>query len=316
MAVTPMQRKARNSFLLGMIITLLIAAVIVAFLMIQLNKTNEEITAMKARQKDTYIITADIKSGGEIIFGENVSIQKVDMASIPENVITTEDFDEIQFDTSEDGTNQKKYKVISKIDLKTGTVLTSDMIARDGEVTSDLRTQEYNMILIPTQLETGEYVDIRLRTPTGADYVVVSRKKITIPTISEVPSASSVLMNLNESEIEAMSSAIVEAYIMQGSILYATRYVDPGLQDSIIPTYVPNDAVINAMNQNPNIVQEAKNELITRYNSARDAVRGELNSSLDQYSEDRLDNIEQGVEEQITKAQEERERYLEALSGM
>ena len=35
MAVNPMQRKARNSFLLGMLITLLIAAVIVAFLMIQ-----------------------------------------------------------------------------------------------------------------------------------------------------------------------------------------------------------------------------------------------------------------------------------------
>ena len=64
------------------------------------------------------------------------------------------------------------------------------------------------------------------------------------------------------------------------------------------------------------IEEIAENELIKRYNSARDAVRGELNSSLDQYSEDRLDNIEQGVEEQITKAQEERERYLEALSGM
>ena len=38
MASNPMQRKARNSFLLGMIITLLITGAIIVFLFLQLNQ--------------------------------------------------------------------------------------------------------------------------------------------------------------------------------------------------------------------------------------------------------------------------------------
>ena len=43
MATNPMQRKARNSFLLGMLLMLIIAGVIIAFLAMQLiNKMKEE----------------------------------------------------------------------------------------------------------------------------------------------------------------------------------------------------------------------------------------------------------------------------------
>ena len=43
MATNPMQRKARNSFLLGMLVMLLISGIIIALLFIQLmNKTKKE----------------------------------------------------------------------------------------------------------------------------------------------------------------------------------------------------------------------------------------------------------------------------------
>ena len=42
MATNPMQRQARNSFLLGMVVTLLIAGVIVALLFMQIKKLNEK----------------------------------------------------------------------------------------------------------------------------------------------------------------------------------------------------------------------------------------------------------------------------------
>ena len=38
MASTPMQRKSRNSFLLGIIITLLITGIVIIFLFLQLKK--------------------------------------------------------------------------------------------------------------------------------------------------------------------------------------------------------------------------------------------------------------------------------------
>ena len=46
MATNPMQRKARNSFILGMLVMLVICGVIIAFLFIQitnLNKKNKKI---------------------------------------------------------------------------------------------------------------------------------------------------------------------------------------------------------------------------------------------------------------------------------
>ena len=48
MATNPMQRKARNSFLLGMLVMLLIAGAIIAFLIMQL------MDKMKKEQEKSY----------------------------------------------------------------------------------------------------------------------------------------------------------------------------------------------------------------------------------------------------------------------
>ena len=42
MAMNPMQRKANNSFLLGILITLLITGLIIAFLIFQLSNLNKQ----------------------------------------------------------------------------------------------------------------------------------------------------------------------------------------------------------------------------------------------------------------------------------
>ena len=52
MATNPMQRKARNSFLLGMLVMLLISGVIIALLFMQLsNKIKKEQEELKASVK-------------------------------------------------------------------------------------------------------------------------------------------------------------------------------------------------------------------------------------------------------------------------
>ena len=42
MATNPMQRKARNSFILGMLVMLVICGVIIAFLFIQITNLNKK----------------------------------------------------------------------------------------------------------------------------------------------------------------------------------------------------------------------------------------------------------------------------------
>lgn len=112
-----------------------------------------------------------------------------------------------------------------------------------------------------------------------------------------------------------MSNAIIEAFIDKGSLLYATTYAEPGMQSSVIPTYVPSGTVQSALNANPNIEQEAKNALFARYNQNASTRTNVIDGTLAQYAQDRVDNIEEGVQEQITKAKEERQTYLETLGG-
>ena len=60
MATNPMQRKARNSFLLGMILTLLITGIIIVLLFLQMKKLNDEKVAEEAAKVNVYAINQDV----------------------------------------------------------------------------------------------------------------------------------------------------------------------------------------------------------------------------------------------------------------
>ena len=298
MAKNPMQRKARNSFILGMFITLVITGSIIGLLVFKLININKEDKEKEQGLKNAYVLVTDIKSGDSIKL-ENLKKVDIETNIIPSNAITLSQIEE---------------NTIAKIDLKTGTILSSDMITNsDDKTTNDTRVQEYNMILLPSQINTNEYVDIRLRLPSGLDYIVVSKKKIEIPQVLGVASESTFSVKLNESETQTMSSAIVESYIMEGSILYVAKYVEPGIQGSSVPTYVPSTAVQEAIRQNSNITVEARNALVTRFNESI-TTRNSINSVLNTYNDKSKENVEKSVEEEVNKAMQERKKYLDALS--
>lgn len=300
MAVNPMQRKANNYLLIGVLVTLLITGTIIAILFMQLNKLNNTIKEQESKMKNVYVVAKDIDSGDEISL---TSLKQVSATgeAIPNDAISIGNITE---------------ETIAKIDLKVGTVLTNSMVTeKDEQTTADLRSQEYNMVLLPTQIQTGEYIDIRLRLPNGTDYIIVSKKKVEIPTIDGVESANTIKINVSEEEILLMSNAIVEAYWATGSILYATTYTEPGIQGNATPTYLPNDKVISLINADPNIVSVARTQLRDRYNSTSGTIRGNIVNVLNDYAEDAQTNIETKVQEEITKAKEERQSYLEALGG-
>lgn len=300
MVMNPMQRKANNYLLIGVLVTLLITGSIIAILFMQLSKINKQIKAEEAKMKKVYVVSKDIKSG-EVVPTSSLKQVLVTGDAVPNNIV---DITNITEETT------------AKIDLKVGTILATNMINEEGEGTSsDLRTQEYNMIQLPGQIKNDDFIDIRLRMPDGTDYIVASKKKVTIPTIDGVESLNTIKVNMTEEEILLMSNAIVEAYWAPGSILYTATYVEPGMQDRATPTYLPSDKVIQLMNADPNIVAVAKNELFTRYNNTASTIRGDITSILNNYAEDGLDNVQAGVEEEITKAREERQSYLDALNG-
>lgn len=300
MATNPMQRKANNYLLIGVLVTLLITGSIIAVLFMQLNKLNTQIKQQEANMKKVYVVSEDIKSG------ENVSMSDLKMISVikdavPSNVV---DINSLTEDT------------IAKIELKSGMILTSNMLDETNtQTTNDLRIQEYNTVELPTQIENDDYIDIRLRLPNGTDYIVVSKKKVEIPQINGTDSLNTIRINVAEQEILLMSNAIVESYLVPGSKLYVTKYTEPGMQESATPTYLPSSEVVTLMNADPNIVAVAKNELFTRYNNNSGVIRGNIVNSINAHATEGQANVESGVQDEITKAREQRQSYLESLGG-
>lgn len=66
MAINPMQRKAQNSFLLGILVTLLITGLIIGFLVLQLTKLTKAQKEAEAALKTVYVVKQDIESGESV----------------------------------------------------------------------------------------------------------------------------------------------------------------------------------------------------------------------------------------------------------
>ena len=418
MASNPMLRKSRNSFLLGVIITLLIAGVIIAFLFLQLKQKTEDLNAELNAKVNIYTLTKNVKSG-QVLTKDMFAIKKIHKDSIPSNATALSSVIDTWYLQTKDGTmvltdekglyldkpdsilevdeeDGKKYKysgdekiavssrdevitdgnesyvidssnsvdkitrvyqetatdqfyiykldtstgnnnarvkeylelqnvpVIAKVAMNANTVMTPNLVVQSDEVvTDDTREQEYNMVILPVDLMTDDYIDIRLMTPAGQDFIVISKAKVTIPVNSDGSYiADTMKVNLREDEILAMSSAIVEAYGLTGSKLYATKYVEAGIQDAAFPTYTPNAAVTAQIDtngdgkiDNPNIVENARNELATRYSDLAKKTRNDYLQSIINNADDYTSNIQTNSEEYITKQNSARQKYLESLGN-
>ena len=226
MASNPMQRQKRVSFLLGMLVMLIIAAIVIALLFMQLINLKKEQDALEAAKRVVYVVSEDISSGSGVqisaIEGDtsripNIQQEEADGAVVPENVATSSDF------YSDEGLTQPRSDIVAKIDLKAGTILTKDMLTTSSEqVTNDLRRQEYNMLSLPTDLVDGDFVDVRIRFGNGQDYIVVAKKQVTIPEIAGAPAEGVITINLSEDETISMSSAIIETNQLSTAEMYVT----------------------------------------------------------------------------------------------
>ena len=307
MATNPMQRKARNSFLLGVFITMIIAAIVIAFLLYMMYKQKTENEEIENDKITVYVLIKDVESGTNVatktekggILTKELATVEVTRKAAPETAITASNYSNVITENS-----------LFKIDLKSGTILSTDMIVESSDKTQDdTREQEFNMIVLPSQLKEDDYVDIRLRLPSGQDYIVVSKKKVL--------NADEITMwiKLTEDEILTLSNAIVEAYQIDGTLLYATTYVEPGIQQAASVTYIPTREVSQLINNNPNVVQTAKDELAKRYNNAT-LLSGRndiINPAVMATGEEAQSNVATGTATAIEAQKQTREDYVKEL---
>lgn len=289
MATNPMAKKARNSFLLGVMLMLIISLIAgLAFYFLVYKKG--AITSGDEKIVYAFRLTKDVK------YGEEITSAMVEPVTISEKVAPAGTFNS-KVQSGKKWIDQgfmPGYK--AKVDLKAGTIL-GTTVTYSEELDNDIRLTEYNMITLPTTLSVGDTIDIRMSLGSGADLVVVSKKQV------KNIFGNTITLNLSENEILLMNSAIVEAYLSNTANIYAIQYIDAGMQKEATGTYVPSSSVRELIASDPNIVTTAKNSFTQ---ALRDLVTNELSNGD-------AANLESGIKTQIENARKAREAYLNGL---
>ena len=96
MPINPMQRRARNSFLIGFLIALIIMAIVVAFLLKKIETTNEALENLKALQRNLLVASEDLRSGQEVEFDKHFTYDEVQSQVDETKIIDEEDFMEMK----------------------------------------------------------------------------------------------------------------------------------------------------------------------------------------------------------------------------
>jgi len=210
--------------------------------------------------------------------------------------------------------------IVAKIDMQKNTIVTSSMFSKATEqITDDLREIELNMLSLPTTLKDNETIDIRLRLPSGADYIVLSKKTVTLIKNSDGYMPNDIVIKGTEAELLQLNSAIIETYQMleQGAKLYAVKYTDPGMQGELTTTYVPSKEILVMIQNDPNVVTEAANKILEYYQKDTTAgVNGGGRQMIDSTlsaveADERASGISSGVSSEVSTIQSTREEYLQ-----
>lgn len=194
-----------------------------------------------------YRVVVDKKAGLEFRRSD------VEAMEIPESFVIDND-EYIQDLSILDGT-------IYKVDIRSGMPLCKSLFFREILMQTD-RYYDVVVDLFPVNVQTGDYVDLRIVTPNGLDYIVFSKKRI----VEFYGEACRFI--LSEEEIHQYHSALVDTFINAGTYLYVTVYIEPALQKKATIYYPITDKILAQMLIDPNIVQLAEIDLIMRQRSA------------------------------------------------
>jgi hypothetical protein len=226
-------------------------AVLIMYLFISLNHSNKELKkhqVLEANSITYYSLKNNVESN---------------------DVITRDNLVEVSVTSKSSKEKLKKGLAIDdiigkrvKLDLSKSTIITRDLIYEGALLKDDLRFYNYSYIKLEDKLKNGDYVDIRIKFPNGADFILLSKKKVRDCSIynQETNTKNSLWLEVSEEEILRLSSAVVDAYRISGCSIYAIQYVEETQNESVV-TYPVNQVVYDLMKKDPNIVEKATNVL-------------------------------------------------------
>lgn len=204
-------------------------------------KTIKEMTDSNSDYVQAWILNKEIKQGDPIDIDKDLEKITVSIAGVPKDYIQD---------------NQKIKKMVTRLKLTENTVLSEDMlIDMNQAVTDSTKNQDYDWIKVHAFAKQGDYVDIHYKKVDGTDYIVASKKKL----INLNGSVFSTNL-MDEDERALINGATVEASVT-GGILYTSIYPDPENQTAATVTYRLNDTIKKIIENDPNVLNSAKEKL-------------------------------------------------------
>ena len=175
-------------------------------------KTYENGTNKKFNQlytQDVAVLTRDVIQG-EVITSDMVTNVRIHKSTVPTGVL---------------GVSAISGKV-AKYNIAANVPLTESMVTNEI-ISADIRTQEVNTVVMPSDLNELDYIDIRIMYPNGTDYIVLAQKQV------QKIEGQTMWLNLAEDERLLLNSAMVDSFLTTGTKLYATKYADSDAQIKI-----------------------------------------------------------------------------------
>ncbi len=213
--IGPMKKKVITT---GIVAFLIPTIVFVALFMWYSNQKKKEIEELKIQTHVTnrYVFSGDMPIE-HIVTSSDLKVVGVKEISAPWNSFKQEQLNEI-------------IGRRLKIDAKDKTIVTESMFyTEDDELEIDVRSKEFNMITLPSDLRANDFVDIRVTLPTGEDYTVIAGTEV--KALGSSNESNTIFLNVDEEDILRLNSAIIESYISKDAIeVYAIKIVNPSQQ--------------------------------------------------------------------------------------
>lgn len=262
-----MQRLIKKIIIYALILIIAAFGIILAYIWLkndhaeQLNAANAELN----HYRETYDPIGGILTAYTIIsdttYGSVVLEEDIIEIDVPETIA-----ENLIFDPEE---------IIGKyyrINLTAGTPITYDVLM-DFPQTSDERAYDVITTFNPIGLEPNDFVDIRFVTPMGEDYIALSHKRV------EGVYGGVLKLAMSEYDIMVYNSLLVDKILFKGSMIYATKYLNPGGQEASEAFYPLSYDVILSIYRDPNISLDIDyREMQSR--------RATMVAAYEQYSED------------------------------
>ena len=273
------RKKTMTGLIIGIILAVLGIAVTI-FISYKTLKSFEDGTNKKFisnYMRDVKVLNKDVIQG-EIITADMVTSTKIHITTVPTNVLTSD-----------------PAGMVAKYNISANVPLTQNMVTTEIQ-SADIREQELNTVVMPSDLAEQDYVDIRIMYTNGTDYIVLAQKQV------KKIVGQTMWLNLSEDERLLLNSAVVDSFLNQGTKLYATKYTDPAAQiKSVIDSDIQNSLEATTTSSDEDTTdadQSANGTNIASANSIVTTVKGYIQEQI----KAQLDNIKSGDEVTATDA--------------